>query len=279
MEWEKAKTYLLLFFVLLNLALGGLLLMEGRRYRVTPEREQTIISILEQNNITMDARLIRRFTPMRTMSVSEFYYNVDDLISIFFGNATVQRTSHARGYVVSRRPAELMISNGFISYINPMGRGGIDELTPDSAQRLTDDFVGAHWPDFQLDVRYEGRDSILLSYKQVYRGHIIHSNFIDFYVRENGIERVEMQVSQVLGWESTDSQPIVSPDEALLTFVQRAHGRAMVIRHMDLVYFQEDGGTDPYVNHRAVPFYRIFVAGDGSDPFLINAVTNEMINW
>jgi len=282
MEWEKAKSYLLLFFVLLNLALGGLLFMENRRYSITPEREQTIITILDRNNITMDTRFMRRFTPMRAMSVSGFYYNTDELIRIFFGNATVQRTTNFRGYVVTRRPAELVISNGFISYNNPRGRGRLEESSPAEAQRLTDAFVRDNWPDFALDIVYSGDDWFLLSYRQVYRGHIIHSNFIEFFVTEDGIIRVEMQFSQVLEWESSDRQPIVSPDEALLTFLQRVRAHAqvtpMVITHMDLVYFQEEGSTNPYVLHRAVPFYRVFVAGEGSDPFLINAFTNEMIN-
>jgi len=283
MEWEKAKNYILLFFILLNLALGGLLFMESRRYSITPEREQAIVTILNQNNISMDVRLIRRFAPMRAMSVSGFYYNTDELVRIFFGNATVHRTTNFRGYEITRRPAELVISNGFIAYNNPMGRGEISTLSAVEAQRLTDDFVRTNWPDFRLDIIYSGEDWILLSYRQVYRGHKIHSNFIEFFVTEAGIIRVEMQFGRALGWESADRQPIVSPDEALLTFVQRirpiaiAQASPMVITHMDLVYFVDGSGSDPDVEHRAEPFYRVFVAGDGSNPFLINAFTNEMI--
>ena len=283
MEWEKAKNYILLFFVLLNLALGGLLFMESRRYSMTPEREQAIVAILNQNNITMDTRLMRRFAPMRAMGISGFYYDADELVRIFFGNAAVQRTTTLQGYRVTRRPVELVISNGFVSYTNPHGRGEISELNPDEAQRLADALVRANWPDFRLDIVHSGEDWILLSYREIYRGNKIHSNFIEFLVTEDGIERVEMQFGQVQGWESSDQQPIVSPDEALLTFVQRTRGHAqvapMTIAHMDLVYFLEEGSTDPDVTHRAVPFYRVFVVGEGSDPFLINAFTNEMINY
>jgi len=282
MEWEKAKNYILLFFVLLNLALGGLLFMESRRYSMTPEREQAIMTILNQNNITMDTALLRRFAPMRAMSIYGFYYDTDELVSIFFGNAAVQRTTNFRGYVVTRRPAVLEISNGFVTYNNPRGRGEISELTQAEAQRVADIFIRANWPDFRLDIVYSGDDWLLLSYRQVYRGHKIHSNFIEILVTEEGIVRVEMQYGRVHGWESPDQQPIVSPDEALLTFVQRIRGHAQIapitITHMDLVYFLEEGSTEPYVLHRAVPFYRVFVAGEGSDPFLINAFTNEKIN-
>jgi len=45
-----------------------------------------------------------------------------------------------------------------------------------------------------------------------------------------------------------------------------------------LVFFQEEGGVDADSLDRAVPFYRIFINGTGSDPFLINAVTNEILN-
>jgi len=282
MEWERAKNYILLFFVLLNLALGGFLFMESRRYSMTPEREETILTILDQNNITMEADLLRRFAPMRAMSIYGFSYDTDELIRIFFGNASVQRTTNARGYVVTRRPEELVIANGFVTYNNPRGRGGLDELNTAEAQRLADNFVRTHWPDFRLDIVYTGDDWILLSYRQVYRGHKIHSNFIEFLVTEYGIVRVEMQHGRVQGWESADQLPIVSPDEALLAFVRRNRVHAqvtpMIITHMDLVYFVEEGGLDPYVTHRAVPFYRVFVAGEGSDPFLINAFTNGLIN-
>jgi len=277
MEWERAKSLIVLFFVLLNLALGSMLLMESRRYTVTAERENAIIEILERNNITMETGLLRRFQPMRAMNITGFYYNVDELQRIFFGNTTVTRTSNFSGYIITRRPAELIISNGFISYDNPRGHGGIvpSELSIAEAQRLTDAFVRANWPEFELDGVYEGDDRLRFSYRQVYRGHVIHSNFIEFIVTEIGIVRVEMQFGQVLGWDS-ENQPIAAPDEALLTFMQRNWAFAlvapMVITRMDLVYFQED-----QYGHLAIPFYRVFISGS-SDPFLINAVTNEMFH-
>ena len=287
MEWEKAKNLILLFFVLLNQALGGLLFLESRRYTVTPEREQVITAIMNQNNISKDTRLIRRFPPMRAINVAGFYYNLDDLISAFFGDATdVRHITTPHGHIISYGPAELIIDHGFISYDNPEGHGGPWSTLPDldktSAQRLTDAFVRSNWPSFQLDDVLEGNGWLRLSYREVYRGYIIHSNFIEFIVTEVGIVQVDMQFSRVLEWYGPE-QPIAAPDEVLLTFVQRVRGIAtvtpIVITHMDLVFFQEEGSTDPYARyHRVEPFYRVFIGGDGSDPFLINAFTNEIIN-
>ena len=287
MEWERAKSYLLVFFVLLNLTLGGLLLFERRRYTVTPEREQAIVTIMNQNNIAMGTRLMRRFPPMRGMYVAGFYYDEYQLVDIFFGDADVRHVNTLRGHIFTYGSAVLNISHGFISYDNPEGHGGPDAwlrpLDRVEAQGLTDAFVRAHWSDFRLDDVFVGPDSLRFAYRQVYRGYVIHSNFIEIIVTDRGIVQVEMQFGQVLDW-ADEARPIIAPDLALLTFVQRVRAHAlaqaepMVVTHMDLVFFQEEGSPDPDAYYPVVPFYRVFIYGDGRDPFLINAFTNEIIN-
>ena len=288
MEWERAKSFLLLFFVLLNLVLGVLLFMENRRYIVTPEREQTILAVMERNNITFDAQFIRQFPPMRAISVTGFYYNVYELAEIFFENPqNAERHNTPHGLILTYGPAELVIAHGFISYYNPDGHGNtandLISLDPYDAQLLTDAFVHAHWPDFSLDDIFVAEGWLRLSYRQVYRGYIIHTNFIELIVTDMGIEQVDMQFGRVIEWYGQES-PIAAPDEVLLTFVQRVRSIAQVspitITHMDLVYFQEEeGSANPYASYRVLPFYRVFIGGDGSsDPFLINAFTNEIID-
>jgi len=287
MEWERAKSFLLLFFILLNLTLGFLIINERRRYTVTPEREQAIMTIMAENNITMDTRIIRRFPPMRELIVSGFYYDVDELLDIFFDTpANVMRSYFPHGQDFFYEDAELEIFHGFVSYNNLYGHGGaaeyMVELNRTRAEELTNAFVQAYFPDFRLDDVFESGSRIRLSYRQVYRGYIIHTNFIEFTVTEMGIVRVDMQFSQVL--EFGHEGPIAAPDEALLTFVRRVRDIALVspivITHMDLVYFQVEESFDPDASNRAVPFYRIFIDGGGidSDPFLINAITNEVLN-
>jgi len=285
MEWERAKTYILLFFVLLNIVLGSLLLVERRRYTITPGREQAIVAIMNRNNISKDDRVMRRFPPMRVMYVGGFCYDKDELAGIFFGDATVERTQTLHGYMFTHGPGELVISHGFISYDNPSGHGGpadwLPGLDPAQAQRLTDAFVREHWSDFELDDEYIGPGWLRFSYRQIYRGYVIHSNFIEFIVTERGIVQVEMQFAQVLDMYR-ERQPIAAPDEVLLTFVQRVRAHAVtspiVVTHMDLVYFQVEGSVDAEGRYRVEPFYRVFIYGDDRDPFLINAFNNEIIN-
>ena len=284
MEWERAKTYILLFFVLLNIILGSLLVVERRRYSITSGREQAIIEIMHRNNITMEAQVMRRFPPMRLMYIGGFDYDVEELIGIFFGDATVGRAYTQHRSVFTHGQGELTIAHGFISYDNPSGHGGRAQWMPDlnqaEAERLSNAFVQAHWADFRLEDVFVGPDWVHFSYRQVYRGYVIHSNFIEVLVTERGIVQVEMQFGRVLEVDR-ERQPITAPDEALLTFVQWIRPRVMapitVIR-MDLVYFQDEGSPDPDGRYRLEPFYRVFIGGGERDPLLINAFTNEIIN-
>jgi len=286
MEWEKAKSYILLFFIVLNLILGGLLLNERRRYTVTPEREQAITTILRQNNIVLDTRIIRRFPPMSALYIAGYDYDVNKLTNIFFGeDASFMQEESRFGYVFTYGSARLAIEQGFISFDNPNGVNAPPanfELTQSDAQRLADTFVRAHWPRFRLDDITDVPGGLRLSYRQVHQGHIIHTNFIEIIVNEMGIVQMDMQYGQVLEW--LDQRPIAAPDEVLLTFVQQMRpsfalrpNDPLIIFYMDLVYFQEEvGSTDPSARYLAVPFYRIFTSW-AEDPFLVNAFTNGMV--
>jgi len=284
MEWERAKSYLLIFFVLLNIGLGGLLFMENRRYTMTGEQERLIRTIMNQNGIGMYT-IMRRFPPMRHLDVSGFYYDEDAIIQILFDNpqAVLRHSNHQ---IFEYGNSRLTISNGFISYENPDGfRNGfgstIDEINLAMARTLTDVFINTYFADFRLDTTFEEERGIRLTYHQEYRGQLVHSNFIAFFVTPIGIEQIEMQFGRIIG-HSGDLRMLVSPDEALLTFVQRVRHftqeTPMTIVHMDLVYFQEylsdqEGGV-----YHAIPFYRIFTACSGDRPYLINAFFNVIID-
>jgi len=271
MEWERAKSYILIFFVLLNVGLGTLVFMENRRYTMTSDQERLIRTILNQNGIGMYTMPIR-FPPMRHLDVSGFYYDEDTIIQILFDNPNAV-IRHNDRQVFEYGNSRLTISNGFISYENPDGfRDGF--ATPDM-------FIGTYFPDFRFDSRFEEENGIRLTYLQEYRGQLVHSNFIAFFVTPIGIEQIEMQFGRILG-HSGDLRMLASPDEVLLTFVQRvrhiAQETPMTIVHMDLVYFQEylsdqEGGV-----YHAIPFYRIFTACSGDQPYLINAFFNVIID-
>ena len=293
MEWERAKNYILVFFVLLNIGLALLWFMEYNRYVMTAEQERIIRDILSQNNISMYTRPMRRSPPMRPLNVTGFYYDEDWLLEIFFDDPAQATTISPNVFACDK--GRLEISHGWISYEAHEPYGFRDtgarvlsvdgsELTRDIAAGLTDEFMRSYFPEFRQDsifyvVNAHGApEGVRIVYRQMYRGQIIHSNFAEFWVTTNGIERIDMRFGRVLGHDG-HSQMIFSPDEVLLTFAQRMRHthELQVITHMDLAYFQEYICDQPGNDFFAIPFYRIFVVGDDR-PFLINAYTNVIID-
>jgi len=300
MEWERAKSYILIFFLLLNLGLAGLWLMEYNRYMMTAEQERIIHAILGRNNISMYTRPMRRTPPMRPLNVSAFYYDVDSLLEMFFSEPC-QLINHEgeQRFDCEDTDSTLIISNGFIAFESRSENGFRDtglafpryllfpqgnEITRAAATMLTDKFIDTYFPNFQQDSIFYAHGEphgVRVIYRELYRGRIIHSNFIEFLVTAHGIRQIEMQFGRVIGHGGT-TQMIFAPDEVLLTFVQlvrlRAQNEPLVITHMDLVYFQEYFRSDqPDVIYNAEPFYRIFIQGEDR-PFLINAYRNVSID-
>ena len=294
MEWERAKTYILVFFLALNLVLVVLLVLENRRYTVTGEQEALIRTVLAENQITLYRMPIRDFPPMRPLEVTGFYYDEEtilSLIQIFFPNP------EAVDHVATIRPDDrlflyedmrLEISSGFIEYRNPGGfpqPGNIArlpqaEVTREDARRQAAQFVSVHFSDYVYDASFAERGNWRVVYRQAYRGVLVHSNFIEMLVSPQGIVQVEMQFGQVQGHIGS---PLIifSPDEALLAFTQRVRHitqeEPMTITRMDLAYFQEYL-SDQQGPYHAEPFYRIFTEGNEDRPFLINAFTNVAID-
>jgi len=285
MEWERAKTYILVFFLLLNIALGVLLVMENRRYTLTFDQERLIRTVLSQNNITMYRMPIRQFPPMRPIEVTGFDYNRETLIQIFFENPqTVERVDTDRdgNYIFQYDDSRLEISSGFIEFRSPNGFGNAflslpqNEVTLHSARQLTDMFISNHFSDFVFDGSFDDGDGMRIVYRHEYHGMLVHSNFIELFVSPVGITQIEMQFGEILGYTGSPRM-IFSPDEALLAFTQRVRHitqeEPMTITRMDLVYFQEYISDQPGP-YQAVPFYRIFTLCNEDMPFLINAFTN-----
>jgi len=283
MEWERAKNYILVFFLLLNIGLGIMLFIEDRRYALTGDQERLIRTVLNQNGIIIYELPLQRFSPMQQLDVTGFYYDTDALLEIFFPNPGLVTVSYQfGGEVFQYGNRHMSITNGFIFFDDPDGfhhdSAGI--LSEDWAVSLSDMFISSHFPDFILDGIIEFNDAIRIIYRQQYSGRFVHSNFIEFLVTPIGINQIEMQFGEIRGHSGTPVM-IFSPDEALLTFVQRVRHMAqeapMTINFMDLVYFQEYV-SDQYYVYTAVPFYRIFTACGEGRPFLINAFTNVIID-
>ena len=279
MQWNRAKNFMLVFFLLVNVLLLALIRYEAGAYTLTRERENAIQAVFAQNNINMYSPVPRRFSPMRALQVANHDYDIERLLNIFFPPyAEISHVGDGRRDEFTWENLRLIISDGYVFFISGLGITGVPDQ--DAAIALTQAFIDEHYPDFRLDIqstRQARRGGLRLFYRQEYQGHIIHSNFVEFLVTGAGddlvIEEVDIHYVRPVGFAYLP-RDLVGPDEALLTFVQYVRHNSyepVLITHMDIVYFHFPSNRQAYVG----PTYRIFIEGQ-DEPFLINAYTNRM---
>ena len=281
MQWDRAKNFMIIFFLLVNILLMGLIRYESGVHTLTRERENAIQTIFAQNNVNMYYPIPRRFTPMRALQVSAHDYDTERLLSIFFPSHVLDDEIHHRSDSgrdeFAWQNLRLVIDRGYVFFVSGLGITGVPDQ--ESAIALTQAFVDQHYPDFRLDtesIRQARRGGLRIFFRQEYQGHIIHTNYIEFLVTGDGdelvIEEVDMHYVRPVGFAYLP-RDLVGPDEALLTFVQfyrLQSDEPVLITHMDIVYFQSSRES-AYVE----PTYRIFTQSQ-VEPFLINAYTNQI---
>ena len=274
---------MLVFFLIVNVMLFGLIRYEAGGHTLSRERENAILTVLEQNNIIMYYQIPRQFSPMRHLQVAAYDYDFDRLLEIFgFPTGKYYHIGDASRDVFIFGDYELTISNGYISFVSGRRLTGVPDRV--AAIALAQAFIREHYPDFSLDIhstRQGSRGGLRVIYRQMYNGRLIHTNFVEFLISGDGhnliIEEVDIQYSNPIGFAYLPRE-LVGSDEALLTFIQNIRPQDdmdIIITHMDIVYFQTVPGLRAtYVPIYAEPFYRIFIEGQ-EEPFLINAYTNE----
>jgi len=218
---------------------------------------------------------------MQALQVSGYDYDIPRLLAIFFPYyAEISHESDTNWDEFTWQNLRMTISNGYISFVSGQNVTGVPDR--DAAIAITQSFIQEHYPDFSLDIqstRLARRGGLRIFYRQVYQGHLIHSNFVEFLVTGEGeqlvIEEVDILYGSPIGFAYMPRE-LVGPDEALLSFVQNFHrSEPVLITHMDIVYAQTVSGLRTYAPIYAEPFYRIFIEGQ-DEPFLINAYTNQM---
>ena len=278
MQWERAKNFMIIFFLLANILLAVLIRYEAGSYTLSREREYAIMTVFAQNDINMYYSIPRQFDPMRALRVAGHDYDIYRLLSIFFPSyAEISHESETDWDEFTWENTRLIISRGYVFFISGLGATGVPDK--DAAINLTQDFIAEHFPDFKLDMhstRQARRGGLRLFYRQDYQGYIIHTNFVEILVTGDGedlvIEEVDIHYVRPVGFAYLPRE-IAGPDEALLTFLQhyRLHNDGPVlITHMDIVYFQPANDL-LYIE----PHYRLFIEGQ-YEPFLINAYTNRI---
>lgn len=277
MNWSKAKTIAILFFLTLNLSLATLVYLEGRQFILDPTSQQAITQVLAGQSITLgsDFTFINH-APRRRMSVGEHPLSNRELVSLFMREPmglSVAQTDDGERFTTSHE--QISFQQGRLHYTN-LGLPLRFEHETDKRSFATQIIqgLGDIGRYFALDTHTLVNGTGELAYRQLYRNHVIESNYLIFRFEQGQLTHMLFHFQPVAGFFG-EARALRSTDEALLLSMRYLRGftdSAAVITAMDLVYRVQDMVAGPY--------YRVFVKLENGAPhtLLVNAYTGEMIH-
>ncbi len=286
MEWTKAKKFVIMLLVILNICLFGLNYQQKRESAMTASQERAIFEVLSQNGITMYTNLITEYEPMRRLSVTVPFYTKEELEHIFFvgEKTTVVPGNKSTIYTAGKKRLVLEGQKGTLTF----GNAGEKKTTAtpmaskeatDLAQEYMDD-IQTYFPDFTLAGTTKTEDGFAVEFYGSYKKHPVFSNCFRFLISNHRITKIEFTYYHVSGYFG-EKKDIFYSDEALLTFMReqntQKHTEEITVNRIELGYsLLKQGDIPENGTFNLIPCYRIYTM-EQKEPCLINAYTCQII--
>ncbi|MCL2852580.1 MAG: hypothetical protein FWE20_06055 [Defluviitaleaceae bacterium] len=290
MNWDRAKTMLIICLLGLNAFLAAMYFVYEDDYVTSSEDIEVVIDILSANGILLDQLYVdvpRRYEPVDQIVLQPAEYSTAQLLEAFFTDTSgISQTFEFGNTIFTSPEGTLTIMRHIVRFEPSQHVPGVmgaalegDPIFPlTSPPPLFERFVrdNAHlFPNFEFDVihRENGYDYVI-EFRQNHMGYTILSNMLRFTVGPYGVTEVLYVYYPPVEFVGV-VQPIISAPQALFMFkLGNAHiDKPITVTRIDLVQnlvFSADGSG----RITTAPYYRVF--SDRGEPMLINAITGDI---
>lgn len=284
MEWGRAKKFVVILLVVLNVCLAGLNYQQKRASAMTASQEKAIFEVLSQNGITMYTDLITNTQEMSRLSVTVPTYTKETIENLFFAGEKTTIIPGKTSVIYRGLNQELTMegTGGKLVFQDVLPQKG--DLTKADALREAEAFMAGiktAFPDFKEFDMKETDAGYCVEYYQNYKGNFVFSNWFRIFVSQTGVYQVDFSYCNIEGY-SGEKKDIFYGDEALLTFMraldhEKTEGEITVNR-MELGYDSiEQVDAVGRGTMDLVPCYRIYTM-EQEEPCIINAYTCQVVS-
>jgi len=249
MDWSKAKTILIVAFIITNLLLAYVLLNSEKQVETTLNDSfvEDVIGILERKNITINVNIPRDIPSLNTIMV-EYETIEPNEINRYFFNGEGKLENKGSGIVEISYGDELVtIANKkILSYTNNNSEVKYSDLDEDKAKELALNFLEERnydTSDMKLSfVKSDGK-SFSLEFTKIYNDRYLEKSNTNIFVDSSGVKKLERMWLNPIE-EGEKYIYINTAPKALLSLLseEKAYGKA--IDEISLCYYFDPAEQD-----------------------------------
>lgn len=281
MDWARAKTILIIAFVITNIFLAYNV-WETKYYghrseRMGEDRIEELVSILEQRGMRVSAPIPKDLYTDEILTVEYMKIDTDGLMETVFGRKGINPVIQGDSVRYSERGIVLEVKNNReIFYKNLNLRNKPKQgLTQQQAVKTCEDFLKEHDlynPSMVVKSVEETEEGYFLSFDRRYKDKLLEISFVDMEVTADGVHSLHMLWLNPVKAENSRKK-ISHAIDALIKVASRREVQESVPAEIDSIrlvhYFDWESAREG----EAFPAWRISVNGEA---YYVNALTGKV---
>lgn len=280
MDWSKAKTILIVAFIITNIILGFVL------FKNTVESDRTLTAefieqskeILQENNIKLNTEIPKYNPSLKTLIVEYEIIDLDRINRDYFGNEGKLSIGDSNNILLSYGSETVSIINQkILKYENTKEDVLYEKLDEDRVEAIAYKFLNnrrVDTEDMELSSIIQVDGVYKIRFSKIYKDRIIEKAYLNMEIDNTGVKTLDKLWVEVIN-EGDAEVYINTAPKALLNLISIDEARNKTIEKIDLIYYF-DPEEHKYIEDpkkarkgRTIPAWRVLFS-DGEKIILDN---------
>ena len=265
MNWNKAKSILLICFMLIDLVLLTMYVKKTKESAKDLSMDKAdVVEILEGQGIKVDEKELKEGGEYKGYILKYYDFDLNKINKNFF-NGEAELDDRYDLKLLTKDEKSVSLSQGTLfSYMDASEIEKYPDMNLEKAVELANDFM----KEKELLVRgttfdgaYKDEDSYQVHFAIKYEGKYLENSFINFTIDKRGVRRVDAMYLEYINTEDEDFTLDAVKDK-ILSIIDKPEVKGKSIDRVDMCYYIDQVTLDQaselkITRLRAVPHWRI----------------------
>lgn len=268
MDWSKAKTILIVAFIITNILLVFMLIREkpGVDLTINDEFIEDVLELLKDKDISVATQIPKDKPYLNTMIVGYEKVDIKGLNENFFNNeGAINDNREGLGEIVKDYESIVIVNRKLITYENKGKKENYPDINKDKAIQIAEEFLkdkGFPTSDIKLTYIKEEEGVFYLEYSKLYEDVLVERAFTNLQIDERGVKRLERLWLNIKDLGETEIHISTAP-KSILGLLSKEEVYGKTITDISLCYYFDPQRHD-YLEEpgdakqgKAIPAWRI----------------------